>query len=59
LGAGGVGIAGVSSMLRTLADRQDGRPVMLVYANRVWHGVAFRDGRAFRDGARAKEYSVA
>jgi predicted ferric reductase len=41
--AGGVGIAGLISMLRTLADRQDVRPVLLVYANRDWDGVAFRE----------------
>jgi predicted ferric reductase len=41
--AGGVGIAGLISMLRTLADRQDVRPVLLFYANREWDGVAFRD----------------
>jgi predicted ferric reductase len=41
--AGGVGIAGLISMLRTLADRQDARPVVLVYANRDWDGAAFRD----------------
>jgi predicted ferric reductase len=41
--AGGVGIAGLISMLRTIADRQDVRPVLLFYANREWDGVAFRD----------------
>jgi predicted ferric reductase len=41
--AGGVGIAGLISMLRTLADRQDVRPVVLVYANGEWDGVAFRE----------------
>jgi predicted ferric reductase len=41
--AGGVGIAGPLSMLRTMADREDVRPVVLVYANRDWDGVAFRD----------------
>jgi predicted ferric reductase len=41
--AGGVGIAGLISMLRTMADRQDARPVVLVYANREWDGVAFRE----------------
>jgi predicted ferric reductase len=41
--AGWVGIAGLISMLRTLADRQDVRPVLLFYANREWDGVAFRD----------------
>jgi predicted ferric reductase len=41
--AGGVGITGLLSMLRTMADREDVRPVVLVYANREWEGVAFRD----------------
>jgi predicted ferric reductase len=41
--AGGVGIAGLISMLRTMADRHDVRPVLLFYANGDWDGVAFRD----------------
>jgi predicted ferric reductase len=41
--AGGVGIAGLISMIRTMADREDVRPVLLFYANREWDGVAFRD----------------
>jgi predicted ferric reductase len=41
--AGGVGIAGLISMLRTMADRRDVRPVLLFYANREWDGAAFRD----------------
>ena len=41
--AGGVGIAGLISMLRTMADRRDVRPALLFYANRDWDGVAFRD----------------
>lgn len=41
--AGGVGIAGLISMLRTMADRNDVRPVLLFYANADWDGVAFRD----------------
>jgi predicted ferric reductase len=41
--AGGVGIAGLISTLRTMADRHDVRPVVLFYANRDWDGVAFRD----------------
>jgi predicted ferric reductase len=41
--AGGVGIAGLISMLRTMADRGDVRPVLLFYANREWDGVAFRE----------------
>jgi predicted ferric reductase len=41
--AGGVGIAGLLSMVRTMADRDDVRPAVLVYANGDWDGVAFRD----------------
>jgi len=41
--AGGIGIAPVLSMLRTLADRQDRRPLWLFYGNRVWERVAFRE----------------
>jgi predicted ferric reductase len=41
--AGGVGIAGLISMLRTMADRRDVRPVLLFYGNREWDDAAFRD----------------
>ena len=41
--AGGVGIAGLISMLRTMADGGDVRPVLLFYGNREWDDVAFRD----------------
>jgi predicted ferric reductase len=41
--AGGVGIAGLISMVRTMADRQDARPALLFYANGEWDGVAFRE----------------
>jgi predicted ferric reductase len=41
--AGGVGITPVMSMLRTLADRGEGRPLTLIYANRDWEGVTFRE----------------
>jgi ferredoxin-NADP reductase len=41
--AGGVGIAGLISMLRTMADRRDVRPALLFYANREWDGAAFRE----------------
>ncbi|OGA57162.1 MAG: oxidoreductase [Betaproteobacteria bacterium RIFCSPLOWO2_12_FULL_65_14] len=41
--AGGIGIAPIMSMLRTLADRGDRRPLLLFYGNRVWERVAFRE----------------
>lgn len=41
--AGGVGIAPIMSMLRALADRGDSRPLRLVYGNRRWEDVAFRE----------------
>jgi predicted ferric reductase len=41
--AGGVGIAGLISTVRTMADRRDVRPVVLFYANRDWDGAAFRE----------------
>lgn len=41
--AGGAGIAGLISTLRTMADRNDVRPVVLFYANGDWDGVAFRE----------------
>jgi predicted ferric reductase len=41
--AGGVGIAPALSMLETLADRGDVRPVVLFAGNRNWDSVIFRD----------------
>lgn len=41
--AAGVGIAPMISMLRTLAERGDRRPLYLFYANRDWDGVILRD----------------
>ena len=41
--AGGVGIGPIMSMLRTLADRGDRRPLVLFYGNRVWERIAFRE----------------
>jgi predicted ferric reductase len=40
---GGVGITPVMSILRTLRDLGDTRPLVLVYANREWEQVIFRD----------------
>jgi predicted ferric reductase len=41
--AGGVGITPFMSMLNTMADRGDPRPVTLIYADRSWDEVAFRE----------------
>jgi predicted ferric reductase len=41
--AGGVGITPIMSMLRTMADRKDDREIILVYGNRLWDNVLFRD----------------
>ena len=40
--AGGIGISPILSMLRTLADRRDRRPMGLVYACSRWDRTAFR-----------------
>ncbi len=41
--AGGIGIAPIVSMLRALADREDQRPVLLLYAYRRWERMTFRE----------------
>jgi predicted ferric reductase len=41
--AGGIGAAPIMSMLRTLADRADRRPLVLLYANKRWERAAFRE----------------
>ncbi|MFO0147219.1 MAG: ferric reductase-like transmembrane domain-containing protein [Betaproteobacteria bacterium] len=41
--AGGVGIAPIMSMLRSLADRGDRRPLVLFYGNSAWDRIAFRE----------------
>ena len=41
--AGGVGIAPFISMLRTMADRRDTRPITLFYGDQTWDGVAHRE----------------
>jgi predicted ferric reductase len=41
--AGGIGIAPFMSLLRTLADRRDPRPVLLLYGEKRWDDVAFRE----------------
>jgi predicted ferric reductase len=41
--AGGIGITPMMCMLRSLADRQDERPLVLIYANKNWETVTFRE----------------
>lgn len=41
--AGGIGISPMRSILQTLRDREDARPVVLFYAAHDWSRVAFRD----------------
>lgn len=41
--AGGVGITPVISMIRTMADRGDARPVTLLYGNKDWESITFRE----------------
>jgi predicted ferric reductase len=41
--AGGIGITPIMSMLRTMVERSDQRPVLMFYANKTWDGVTFRE----------------
>jgi predicted ferric reductase len=41
--AGGVGITPMMSMIRTLADRCDTRPVILLYGSKDWESITFRE----------------
>jgi predicted ferric reductase len=41
--AGGVGITPMMSMIRTLADRGDPRPVVLLYGSKDWDSITFRE----------------
>lgn len=41
--AGGVGITPMMSILRTLADCADKRPVVLIYGSRDWDSITFRE----------------
>ncbi|NOQ90108.1 MAG: oxidoreductase [Gammaproteobacteria bacterium] len=41
--AGGVGAAPIMSMLRTLADRNEQRPLWFIYGNNSWQDVIFRE----------------
>jgi predicted ferric reductase len=39
--AGGIGITPMMSMIRTLADRRDTRPVVLLYGSENWESITF------------------
>src|SRR5262252_3273308 len=41
--AGGIGITPMMSMIRTLADVGDKRPVMLLYGSKDWDSITFRE----------------
>ena len=41
--AGGVGITPMMSMIRTLADQGDKRPVILLYGSKDWEEITFRE----------------
>jgi predicted ferric reductase len=41
--AGGVGITPMVSIIRTLADRGDQRPVILLYGSKDWESITFRE----------------
>lgn len=41
--AGGIGSAPIMSMLRTLAEREDTRPLHFFYGNPTWESVIFRE----------------
>lgn len=40
---GGIGVTPIVSMLRTMADRADDRPILLFYCNVEWDTVTFRE----------------
>src|SRR5262249_39491059 len=41
--AGGIGVTPLLSMVRTMADRDDPRPVVLFYGATDWENVTFRE----------------
>ena len=47
--AGGIGITPIMSMIRTMHEREDTRPVVLFYSNRHWEDVTFREELAELD----------
>ncbi|MEX0762408.1 MAG: ferric reductase-like transmembrane domain-containing protein [Dehalococcoidia bacterium] len=40
---GGIGISPVMGIIRTLADRDDPRPLLLIYGDKTWDAIAYRD----------------
>jgi 3-phenylpropionate/trans-cinnamate dioxygenase ferredoxin reductase subunit len=41
--AGGIGITPIMSMLVTLAEREDERPLLLIYGSKTWEDVTYRE----------------
>lgn len=41
--AGGIGITPMMSIIRTFADHGDKRPIILIYGNKNWDGITFRE----------------
>ena len=41
--AGGIGAAPILSMLRTMADRHEQRPLLFIYGNNSWENVIFKE----------------
>ncbi|WP_444676759.1 ferredoxin--NADP reductase [Halomonas sp. E19] len=41
--AGGIGVTPIMSILRSLRDQGDTRPLWLLYANKTWEDATFRD----------------
>ncbi len=41
--AGGIGVTPMMSMIRTLADREDKRPIVLLYGVQDWESITFRE----------------
>jgi len=41
--AGGIGITPIMSMLNTFVDREDVRPIILIYGSKKWEDVTFRE----------------
>ena len=53
--AGGVGITPMMSMIRTLADRDDKRKLILIYGSRNWDSISFREELGRVAGARGPD----